>query len=70
MDIIAYAQQENLVVFTQDDDFLSHAASDSGHAGIVYSKQQKQSVGQLIQFLKLLSDCLDPEDMAGKVEYF
>ena len=69
-EIIAYALQESLVIFTQDDDFLSLAAHDANHAGIVYSKQQKQSVGQLIQFLKLLSDCLDAEDMAAQVEYF
>ena len=69
-EIIAYAQEEQLVIFTQDDDFLSYAASDLNHAGIVYSKQQRQSVGQLIQLLKLVSDCLDPKDMAGRVEYF
>ena len=69
-EIIAYARQESLVIFTQDDDFLSLAAHDTNHAGIVYSKQRKQTIGQLIQLLKLLRDCLSPEDMAGKVEYF
>jgi len=69
-EIIAYARQESLVIFTQDDDFLSLAAHNPRHAGIVYSKQRQKSIGQLVQFLKILSDCLAPEEMAGRVEYF
>ena len=69
-EIAAYALRERLVVFTQDDDFLRLAAAGASHAGIVYSKQDRRTLGEIIQFLKLLSDCLDEADMLGQVEHF
>lgn len=67
--IVEYALNNQLVIFTQDDDFLS-IASTFNHGGIVYSKQGKRSIGEIVQFLKLLSECLEVSEMANRVEYY
>jgi hypothetical protein len=67
---LAYKLDAGRVIFTQAHDFLRvhHAGED--HPGIVYSKQGTRSVGDIIRFLQLMNDCLDSEDMRGRVEYF
>ena len=67
---LSFALGENRVIFTQDQDFLRHHQAGSEHAGIVYSRQGAHSVGKIIRFLHFMSDCLEPEDMRGKVEFF
>ena len=67
---IAYALAEGRVIFTQDDDFLRHHHAGVIHAGIVYSKQSSRSIGEIVRYLKLMSDCFEAEVMAGQVEYF
>ena len=67
---IAYALSESRVILTQDDDFLRHHHAGVPHAGIVYSKQGSRSIGEIVRYLKLMSDYLDAEDMIGQVEYF
>jgi predicted nuclease of predicted toxin-antitoxin system len=69
-EIATYALAEGLVVFTQDDDFLKLSAADVPHAGIVYSKQGSRSIGEIIRFLKLMSECLDETEIRGRVEFF
>jgi hypothetical protein len=51
------------VIFSQDDDFLRIHHAGNLHPGIVYSKQGTRSVGEIIRFLQLMNDCLQPEDM-------
>ena len=67
--ILEYALEAQLVVFTQDDDFLRLAAAGTSHAGIVYCSQGKRAVGELIQLLKLISDCFESSEMFGQIEY-
>jgi predicted nuclease of predicted toxin-antitoxin system len=67
--ILEYALEEQLVVFSQDDDFLRLAAAGNSHAGIVYCSQGKHAVGELVQLLKLISDCFESSDMFGQIEY-
>jgi predicted nuclease of predicted toxin-antitoxin system len=66
----AYISQTGRVIFTHDDDFLRIHRSGEDHPGIVYSKHGTRSIGEIIRFLKLMNDCLEPEDMRGRVEYF
>jgi len=68
--VARYALQEQLVIFTQDADFLRLHARGVPHPGIIYSKQGKRKLGEIIQFLKLLAECLDEDDMANQVERF
>jgi predicted nuclease of predicted toxin-antitoxin system len=67
---LAYILDVNRVIFTQDDDFLRIHSSAQEHPGIIYSKQGTRTVGEIIRFLQLVNDCLDPEDMRNRVEYF
>ncbi len=58
------------VIFTEDDDFLRIHNSGEDHPGMVYSKQGTRTIGEIIRFLQLMNDCLEPEDMRGRIEYF
>lgn len=67
---IAFALAEDRVVFTQDQDFLRHHQAGDEHAGIVYSQQGGRSIGEIVRFLHFLSDCLEPQEMRGQLEFF
>jgi predicted nuclease of predicted toxin-antitoxin system len=58
------------VIYTHDDDFLRIHGSGEFHPGIVYSKQGIRSIGEVVRFLQLMSDCLEPEEMRCRLEYF
>ena len=62
------ARDEGRVIFTQDDDFLRLAATDSSHAGVVYATQERP-IGQIIRGLMLIHGVLEAEEMAGRVEF-
>ena len=65
-DQLEYAKTEGRVLFTHDDDFLS---IEPDHQGIVYCGQGRRTIGQLLQWLILMWEALDPEDMQNKVEF-
>jgi len=52
------ARDEGRVIFTQDDDFLRLAATDSSHAGVVYATQERR-IGQIIRGLMLIQEVLE-----------
>lgn len=66
---LAFAYQNQWVLFTQDDDFLRLHAAGHVHAGIAYAHQQRLSIGEIIRGLMLIYDMLRPEEMMGHVEY-
>jgi predicted nuclease of predicted toxin-antitoxin system len=65
---LAFASQNDRVLFTQDADFLRLAAEGTEHAGIVYARQQTP-ISRIIQGLMLVYQLLTPDDMMGHVEY-
>jgi predicted nuclease of predicted toxin-antitoxin system len=65
----AYGLAEGRVLFTQDQDFLRIDAAGIPHAGIAYCTKDTKSIGELIQSLILIWEVLEPEEMAGRVEY-
>lgn len=67
--VIDYALQNRLVIFTQDDDYPRLHGLGVKHAGIIYCKQGSRSLGEIIQFLKLIADSLDEEDIFGCIEH-
>lgn len=67
---LLFALREERVVFTQDSDFPRLHSAGVKHAGIVYSKQHTRSIGEIVHFLVFLSQCLEPSDMRGRLEYF
>ena len=63
---IEFAKEQGRVFFTHDDDFLGIQA---GHAGIVYCGQGRCAIGQIIRWLILIWEALDPADMQNDVEF-
>ncbi len=68
-DQIAFAYQQQRVIFTQDDDFLKLHQASVRHAGITYCHQGSRSIGEIIKTLTLIWEWVDPEDMIGHVEF-
>lgn len=68
-DQLAYALSQKRVIFTFDDDFLSLAATGIEHCGIIYTRQQRHSIGKIISDLVLIWECLDPEYMYKNIEF-
>lgn len=66
---VAYAVSEGRVIFTQDGDFLGIDRAGTWHPGIAYCEKDSRSTGQIIAALVDIWEYLDPEDMAGHVEY-
>jgi predicted nuclease of predicted toxin-antitoxin system len=69
VDHLAFALSENRVLVTQDADFLRLHDAKHKHAGIVFSQHGTRTVGEIVRFLELVSDCMDSEDIAGRVEF-
>lgn len=65
---LAFCEQNDWVIFSQDDDFLKLHAAGHNHNGIVYARQ-RTSIGSVIQGLLLIYQVLDMEDMVNHVEY-
>ena len=66
---LEYARQSERVIFTQDEDFLTLAASGAEHAGIIYNKPGRRTLGQIIEFLELVFVCLNEDEMKNHVEF-
>ena len=66
---LAFALSQGRVIFTQDDDFLRLHQANVAHAGIVYCRQNTQSIGEILRGLILIWELLEPEEMFGNVEF-
>jgi uncharacterized protein with PIN domain len=66
---LKFAQREGRVVFTNDADFLRFASTGVEHSGIAYCSRTARPIGYIVRHLCLMHDCLDAEEMVGKVEY-
>jgi predicted nuclease of predicted toxin-antitoxin system len=69
-DHLAYARREGRVIFTHDSDFLRLSGLGHEHAGIIFCRQRSRNEKDIIAFLALIDECLESEDMVGKVENF
>ena len=68
-DLLAFAEEEDRVMVTQDQDFLRLAAEAEGdHPGMTYAPQGR-SMGELVRLLDLLTQVSDAGEMRGRVEY-
>lgn len=67
---LQFAIQEGRVLFTHDADFLSMIDSVSSHPGIVYSRKDSQSIGEIVRYLVLMTQCVTANEMCGTVEFF
>ncbi len=60
---------ESRNVFTNDVDYLALHAHGQLRAGIVRSKEQKYTIGEMIDLLELLAFMYQPDDFANRLEY-
>src|SRR5260221_21093 len=68
-DHLIFALAEKRCIATDDDDFLSKAATGQRHFGIVVYQRRKRTVGQVISFLELLWDIYESHELRNRVEY-
>jgi predicted nuclease of predicted toxin-antitoxin system len=66
---IAWAREAARVIVTDDTDFLALAAQSTEHAGIVFCRRSRNSLGAIIRFLRLVHDVMEPAELVGRVEY-
>jgi predicted nuclease of predicted toxin-antitoxin system len=66
---VAYCIEQHRVIFTNDADFLRIDSGGDEHFGIVYSAPQARNTGHIVRHLCLMHDCLEEDEMRGKVEY-
>lgn len=65
----AYCLAERRVLFTQDTDFLRLDAAGVEHLGIAFCAKDTKSIGEIIQWLVLIWEVYEPNEMIGRVEY-
>jgi predicted nuclease of predicted toxin-antitoxin system len=57
------------ILFTRDDDLLVEAVrrqrASISFAGVIFAHQMRVNIGQCIDDLHLLAECLEPEDLAN-----
>ncbi len=66
---VEFALREQRVIVTSDADFLEFASQSMAHAGIAFVAKGPHSIGYIIRQLCLMNDCLEPVEMAGRVEF-
>lgn len=66
---LAFARSTGRVIVTNDADFLHVASRDSSHHGVAFCAPGSRSIGEIARHLCLMHDCLEADDMIGKVEY-
>ena len=65
-----YAIGEGRALFTHDADFLDPRFLRRPHPGIVYSPKDRRTIGEVVRFLALLGEVVEPADMQKHDEYF
>jgi predicted nuclease of predicted toxin-antitoxin system len=60
------AIQQEAVILTNDVDFIRIAMRKS-HAGVIYFHQQKLTIGECIQRLKIIVETKTPEQMKNQI---
>ncbi len=68
-DQLQFAAAEERAIMTCDQDYLALHASGVLHAGIVWCRATKYTIGQLIQLVFLLHQTTDRDRMRNHVEY-
>ncbi len=63
------ATEMECVFCTYDSDYLQLAASGIEHAGIIFGKQTKNTIGDWVNGLELIHAVYSADDMKNHVEY-
>ncbi|MFL5807796.1 MAG: DUF5615 family PIN-like protein [Roseiflexaceae bacterium] len=61
------------ILVSQDEDLLHEAtqrqSAGEEFAGVVFAKQGRVSIGQMVQDLSLIAEVCEPADLANQLEY-
>lgn len=72
-EVLDRASKLGRVLYTEDDDLLEEAAERQrtgvAFAGVVYSHQERVSIGQAVQDLELMAAAGKPGDFADRVTF-
>lgn len=66
---LAYATAERRAIVTCDADFLRQELIMKAEFGICYARRSKYTLGQLIDQLQLVAECMSTEDLQFRVEF-
>jgi len=66
---LEFARVGNRVIFTGDADFIRLHAAGVPHRGIIYSPMGRQSIGEIITGILLISRVYDQDEMIGRLEF-
>jgi predicted nuclease of predicted toxin-antitoxin system len=64
-----FANATDRVLVSHDRHFPGLASRGANHAGIAYGHQAARTVGEIVRHLALMADCLEPDEIAGRIEY-
>ena len=67
---VRFAVEQGRVIVTHDDDFLKMTSRGAAHAGIAFCHAESHTIGEIVRYLNLMAECLTPEEIAGKIEFF
>jgi predicted nuclease of predicted toxin-antitoxin system len=68
-DQLAFATREGRVFVTHDSDFARINAAGAEHSGICYCHGEKYKVGELLQMLLLVAECMTEDAMQYQFLY-
>jgi len=66
---LRFAQSQNRVVVTHDDDFTRIHEDGMAHRGICNCRNDKHSIGDLVRLLLLIDGCFDGPEFYRHLEY-
>ena len=66
---LSHARIQGSVLVTHDSDFLRLHSTGAPHAGSVYCPPQSRPLGELIRLLSLIWELLEPNEIAGHIEF-
>jgi hypothetical protein len=71
--LLARASALGRILVSQDDDMLREAVRlqrlDTSFVGVVYARQMRVNIGQLVEDLTLIAQVCDASEWAGRIEY-
>ena len=62
------SSQQNLVVLTNDDDFV-RLAQQRPHAGVVFYSEQQHAPSEFVTAIRRIDRCFSPDDMHNHIEW-
>jgi predicted nuclease of predicted toxin-antitoxin system len=67
---IRYAIQEARVIFSHDPDYLAWHRDGKPHGGIIWCHETSHTIGEILEFLELVTVCITADEMQNRLEIF